>query len=286
MKTCTSCGSEVAEDALECLCGYSFAEEAEKEEELRDSAADGVAADELDDVGDEGDFSVGGDTDDGSDTDDAEGEAGGTEFPELSMEREEPTTKHCVFCGSEISAGALRCAHCAGFLPIAEGTIFKQYFFFLFASMAMAIGCMLPWERTFLKGNLTGADSIGGAFLLVLAIYGVVVSVWNIYHRKMIVWPVMLAALDGAILGIQRVVQITRGVEVVIPEGSSKFYEFQLTIKTYAQSYGPGLYLVTIFSLLVLFSVIVSVFAGAKQDARRKSEEREMRATSRKTRRS
>ena len=34
MKTCPSCGSEVAEDALECLCGYSFEEEAEREEEL------------------------------------------------------------------------------------------------------------------------------------------------------------------------------------------------------------------------------------------------------------
>ncbi len=276
MKTCPSCGSEVAEDALECLCGYSFDEEAANEDELLKPAEGAEAVDEM---ADEGDLDVGAD-----DLEDAPEEQRDA-FPELSMDREAPTTKHCVFCGSEIAAGALRCAHCAGFLPIAEGAIFKQYFFFLFASLAMAIGTMLPWERTFLKGNLTGADSIGGGFLLVFAVYGVIVSVWNIYHRKMIVWPVMLAAIDGAVLGIQRVIQIVPNVVVEIPEGSSGLYKIQLTVKTYAQSFGPGLYLVTIFSVLVLFSVVVSVFAGAKQDARRKAEEREMRAATRKSRR-
>ena len=34
-------------------------------------------------------------------------------------EGEGPTTKHCAFCGSEIHVAALRCPHCAGFLPIA-----------------------------------------------------------------------------------------------------------------------------------------------------------------------
>jgi len=279
MKTCPSCGSEVAEDALECLCGYSFDEEAANEDELLEPSEGDEIVEEMADADDEGDLDVGAD-----DLDDAPEEQKDA-FPELSMEREEPTTKHCVFCGSEIAAGALRCPHCAGFLPIAEGTIFKQYFFFLFASMAMAIGTMLPWERTFLKGNLTGTDSIGGGFLLVFAIYGIIVSVWNIYHRKMIVWPVMLAALDGAVLGIQRVIQIVPNIVVEIPEGSSGIYKIQLTVKTYAQSFGPGLYLVTIFSVLVLFSVVISVFAGAKQDARRKADEREMRAASRKSRR-
>lgn len=275
MKTCPSCGSEVAEDALECLCGYSFDEEAANEDELMEPTEGEDLVDEMEDSGDDGAADGG-----AADEDEMQRDA----FPDLSTEREVPTTKHCVFCGSEIAMGALRCAHCSAFLPIAEGTIFKQYFFFLFASLAMAIGTLLPWERTFLKGNLTGADSIGGAFLLVFAVYGMIVSVWNIYHRKMIVWPVMLAAIDGAVLGIQRIIQIVPHVVVEIPEGSSALYKIQLTVKTYAQAFGPGLYLVTIFSVLVLFSVVFSVFAGAKQDARRKAEEREMRAASRKRR--
>jgi uncharacterized protein UPF0547 len=272
MKTCPSCGSEVAEDALECLCGYSFEAEAEMDDSLIEPEdGEGVAG--------EGEEAL----------DAAAPEDEGGDF-NVSFDREVPTTKRCVFCGSEIAIQALRCAHCSAFLPIAEGAIFKQYFFFLFASLAITVGTLLPWERAFLKGNLTGADSIGGGFLLVFGIYGMIVSVWNIYHRKMIVWPVMLAALDGVVLAGQRIYQLSTLVSQRLGTEDltvySPFNRFRYIIKEYAQSYGPGLYLVAIFSVLVLFSVVMGVFAGAKQDARRKAEEREMRAASRKPRRS
>ena len=164
---------------------------------------------------------------------------------------------------------------------------YPQLFFFLFSCLAIAIGCLLPWERTYLKGNLTGADSIGGGFLLVFAIYGVISGFFNIYHRKMIVWPVILAAIDGAIIGWQRVVQILGGLnknDFITTD--DQFGKFVQTVKGYVQSMGPGLYLVTIFSTLILLSIIVSVFKGAKEDARRKTEEREARAEARKSRRS
>ena len=57
-------------------------------------------------------------------------------------------------------------------------------------------------------------------------------------------------------------------------------------MKGYIQSMGPGLYLVTIFSTLILLSIIVSVFKGAKEEGRRKAEEREARMDARKSRRS
>ena len=271
MKTCPSCGSELADDALECLCGYSYEEAADDLEDL--DASDGEDALHESEGMDE--------VDEGAD------EAGGVgRAPGLmsSFESGPPPTKPCVFCGSEIATPALRCAHCSGFLPIAEGTIFKQYFFFLFACLAMTIGALLPWERTFLKGNLTGADSIQGGFLLLFAGYGLITSFWNIYHRKMIVWPVLLAALDGAIAGWSRTIALASDVVVVIPTGSSAFYKFVVSVKTYVAAFGPGLYLVTIFSTLVLLSVVISVFQGAKQDARRKADEREMRAATRKRR--
>jgi hypothetical protein len=164
---------------------------------------------------------------------------------------------------------------------------YPQLFFFLFSSLAMAVGCLLPWERTFLKGNLTGADSIGGGFLLVFALYGVISGFFNIYHRKMIVWPVILAAVDGAIIGWQRVVQLLGDLDLTSRlEGLDGFAKIQQTVKGYAQALGPGLYLVTIFSTLVLLSIIVSVFKGAKEDSRRKAEEREARAESRRARKS
>ena len=255
MKTCPSCNSELADDAAECLCGYSYADgepaPAEPEEVMN---------------GDEPEF----------------------DESEFGMARPEsegmPATKSCVFCYSEIATPAMRCPHCAGFLPIAEGTIFKQYFFFLFSCLAIGIGCLLPWERSYQFMNLTGVESISGAFLFVFAVYGAIASVWNIYHRKMIVWPVMLAALDGAIFGISRMVKLYSDAHVTIT-ATGEFGQFVQKVRGYLQVPGPGLYLVSLFSVLVLFSVVMSVFKGAKEDARRKDMEREARASARKTRR-
>lgn len=244
MKTCSSCGAELADDARECICGWSV---------------------------DEG----------GSPTSPALSEF---ESPAFDSPPGGPADgmKPCVFCGSEIVARAMRCPRCAGFLPIAEGTIFSQYFFFLFSCLAIAIGCLLPWERDYALMNLTGADSIAGGFMLLFATYGVIASVWNIYHRKMIVWPVMLAALDGAVFGIIRVVQILKDVKS--PAAGDDFGAMVQNFRAHAQAIGPGLYLVVIFSVIVMLSIVVSVFQGAKQDAKRKEAEREARAA-RKTRR-
>ena len=164
---------------------------------------------------------------------------------------------------------------------------YPQLFFFLFASMAIAVGCLLPWERTYLKGNLTGADSIGGGFLLCFALYGMISGFFNIYHRKMIVWPVLLSAIDGCIIGWQRVVQILSKIDKnQFITTDDEFGKVVQTVKGYIQSMGPGLYLVTIFSTLILLSIIIGVFKGAKEEGRRKAEERESRVEARNSRRS
>lgn len=260
MKTCPSCGSELADDAKECLCGYSYEEGAEPESAEMEFEPEGADAD----AGDESAFAA-----------PAFGEPAGAEMP---------STKPCVFCLSEIAAPASRCPHCAGFLPIAEGTVFKQYFFFLFASLAIAIGCLLPWERTYELLNLRGVDSISGGLLFVLAVYAAISSIWNIYHRKMIVWPVLLAALDGLAFGGSRIWNVIAHAKVEI-RAASEFGQFVENVRGHAQAAGPGLYLVVGFSLLVFLSFIVSVFQGAKQDAARKQADREARAAARKSRR-
>ena len=163
---------------------------------------------------------------------------------------------------------------------------FPQLFFFLFCSLAIAVGTLLPWERTYLKGNLAGIDSIGGGLLLVLALYGIITGFFNIYHRKMIVWPILLAAVEGAIIGWQRVVQILGKIDSSqFATAEKEWQQFIQIVKGYIQSMGPGLYLVTTFSTLVLFSIILSVFKGAKEEGRRKADERGARAEARKTRR-
>jgi hypothetical protein len=268
MKTCPSCGSELADDAKECLCGYTYEDDVVESEDLAD-AAEAAEAEAEADAGLEPSF------------EEPDFDAG----PSMGAMPEEPMTKHCVFCGSEIHAYAARCPHCSGFLPIAEGTAYRQHFFFLFSCVAIFIGTLLPWERTYLKANLTGADAIGGGLLLALTAYGIIASFWNIYHRKMIVWPVLLAAVDGAVLGWQRVLQVYSDFQPALT-AEQAFGRMVQNVQQHVRALGPGLYLVTGFSTLVLLSVFVSVFKGAKQDAARKSMEREARAEARKTRRS
>jgi hypothetical protein len=197
---------------------------------------------------------------------------------------EEPLTKSCVFCGSEIGSAATRCAHCAAFLPIAEGTAYKQYFLFLFSCLALVIGCLLPWERSSAVFNLRGIDSIGGGLILVFAAYGVLASFWNIYHRKMIVWPVLIAAIEGALFGWSRVMKIIPTIKVDVT-GLTGFSKTIAKFKGNAGAFGPGLYLVVIFSTIVILAVFYSVFAGAKQDAKRKAEARAQSQATRSSRR-
>ena len=287
MKNCPSCDAELADYAAECIyCGHTFGKGDEPEDKADETeGTESPAEESTDAAADEGES---GDADASADEPEVDVPAIGEDY----LPPEMPQTKPCTFCGSEIAFQAMRCPHCAGFLPIAEGTIFGQYFFFLFASMAMVVGCLLPWERVQLTSgiglpgyDLTGAESIGGAFLLIFALYGMIASVWNIYHRKMIVWPVILAAVDGAIIGWTRVVQITKDVQIEIT-ALEEFGQVVQRVKGYIGAYGPGLYLVTIFSTLVLLSIVLSVFKGAKEDKRRKSEDREARAAARTKRRS
>src|SRR5690349_12402720 len=117
-----------------------------------------------------------------------------------------PESKECVFCGEIIAGFADRCSHCGGFLPIAEGRAFSQHFFFLVCSMAIFLGTLLPWEGAWWDSY--GFRSVHGGFLLLLSGYGMVAAFFNIFHRQMIVWPVILAAVDGTYTGWHRVAQI------------------------------------------------------------------------------
>ena len=161
---------------------------------------------------------------------------------------------------------------------------YPQHFFLLFCSLAMAIGVLLPWERTHQMFNLAGTDSIGGGFLLLFAVYGVIACLWNIHYGKMIVWPVLLGAVDGMICGWGRVLSILP-VDKLPPEHLGKFDAMRFTVIENIRAIGPGLYLVTIFSTLVMLSIVKSIFSAAKADSARKEAEREMRAADRASRR-
>ncbi len=185
--------------------------------------------------------------------------------------------KECAFCGSIIAAFADRCPHCAGFLPVVEGRAFKQHFFFLFACIAMFIGALLPWEGQWLDSY--GFRSKSGAFLLAFSAYGIVASGLNVFHRQMIVWPVMLAALDGVLFGWMRVFGILGSDAAKALKWDSKdLPAMKESLLDYMNLFGPGLYLVVIVATIFWFVLLAGIIQGGRAVEARKAAEKAARA--------
>jgi len=187
--------------------------------------------------------------------------------------------KACVFCGETISLFADRCSHCTSFLPIAEGRAYKQHYLFLFCCLAMFIGTLLPWEGMWWDSY--GFRSILGGFLLVFSGYGIVAFWFNLFHKRMIVWPAMLAALDGVYAGWHRVFQLAGTETAKAIEWGGDLAVKKKALVEFCRLFGPGLWLVVIFSTLFWIVFVFSVIQGGRAAGARKEAERAARAARR-----
>ena len=188
--------------------------------------------------------------------------------------------KECVFCGEVIAAFADRCSHCGSFLVIAEGRSFGQHYLFFVCCLALFLGTLLPWEGAWFDSQ--GYRSIHGGFLLLFSTYGMVAFFFNIFHRRMVVWPVMLGALDGAYAGWHRVLQIAdsdfaKGIAFEGDLGAKK-----QALVSWLRLFGPGLWLVVIFSSLFWIAFVVSVIRGGMAAGARTEAEKAARMAKRK----
>lgn len=188
--------------------------------------------------------------------------------------------KHCVWCGEVLPIFADRCSHCAGFLPIAEGRAFGQHFFFFVASLAIFLGTLLPWEGAWYDSY--GYRSTLGGFLLLLSGYGMVAAFFNIFHRQMIVWPVILAALEGTWLGWKRVLQLASSEAAKAIDWGGDMPQKKRALTEFCQLFGPGLWLVVTFSTIFWLVFVIAVIQGGKASAARKEAEKAARAARRK----
>jgi hypothetical protein len=171
---------------------------------------------------------------------------------------EVPRTKACAFCFAEIDAMALRCNRCAGYLPPAEGTDFKQHWTMLFSCTALFLAAMwMPIEGGLL--DLFAKDSIAGAFLAVFAGYGVLAGFANIFHRKMIMWPAFLAGLDGVYIVVSRGMQL---VQRRLPE--------EPDFREVVGLFGSAWYVIAFASLLILWTLVRGVMSGARREQERR----------------
>lgn len=188
--------------------------------------------------------------------------------------------KECILCGEGIAPFADRCAHCGGFLPIAEGRAFGQHFFFFLCSLAIFIGTLLPWEGMWWDSY--GWRGIGGGFLLVLSGYGMVAAFFNIFHRRMIVWPVILAAVEGTYLSWRRLFQLTSSEVAKAIDFSGDLGAKKRALMEWLHLFGPGLLVVLFFATVFWLVFAWSVIQGGRAAGARKEAEKASRAAKRK----
>ncbi len=205
----------------------------------------------------DGSSALGGGTGFGSDGDSSDGDSMDTLGADESLE--DPQTKLCVYCISEIDALATRCNRCSGYLPPAEGTDFKQHWTLLFCCVAILIACIwLPIEGR--RNDLYASHSIAGGFLTIFAGYGIFASWANLFHRKMIVWPALLMAFDGLFVSIRRLYQLIVNLSAL--ENATK--------EDWIRVAGPGLWVILVCSVLVFITFLRGAASGAKKDKERK----------------
>ncbi len=145
---------------------------------------------------------------------------------------------------------------------------YPQNWTLLFCCVGLFVGAVfLPIEGKVL--DLYAKDSIAGGFLTVLAAYGILACYANIYHRKMIMWPVLFAMFDGFYVAIRRLIQLIGQ----LPEAAGR--------DDYIRLAGPGLWVILFCSLMVLWTLFSGVRAGAKRDKVRKESAKAARKTGR-----
>jgi len=138
---------------------------------------------------------------------------------------------------------------------------FREHYRLLFASVALFVGTtMLPIEGRHL--DLYAKDSISGGFLAIFAAYGILAAWMNIHSRKMIVWPMFFAAVDGLYVATMRVLQLVNQAQAAAAPPKDA--------REWVNLFGPGCYVIAICSLWVLWTLFTAVMAGAKKDSARK----------------
>lgn len=136
----------------------------------------------------------------------------------------------------------------------AEDGDFSEHYRLLFASLAIFIGCtMLPIEARHL--DLYAKDGLAGGFLAIFSGYGVLAAWMNIHNRKMIMWPMLFAALDGLYLTITR--------ELALIDWAQKESIIKEPRDWVVKLGGPGLYVIFFGCLVVLWTLISGVSKGA-----------------------
>ncbi len=173
----------------------------------------------------------------------------------------------CSYCGTDIHPSSHRCVTCGGHVGLSWGTVHKELFLFLFASILIGVGCIASWAVRTPTGSteaMNGLSTIRGCVMFALALYGVTSAYFSILNRKMVVWPFLLNALIALWIGLPTVSNAIGGPAWKAWGKLAETTNSTLMDKWFGgfRAIPPGLLLLTVGGLLVAVSILKGIVAG------------------------
>ncbi|MHC5011652.1 MAG: hypothetical protein ACYTG6_12020 [Planctomycetota bacterium] len=216
-------------------------------------------------------------------------EAASAEAEEAAAAAEEALEEEVFFEGDEEGMEAVDMAailaeaqHDALRARAAWSLVHKELFILLFANCLFFAGALAAWSRAYgwmttPEAPLTGLDTIRGALIFALAIYGFWTMVFNIWHRQLVVWPFLLNALLALWVGIpgftsrigsQAWDDAIHYVDKVMPSKTMLDW-----ILTPLSTIPPGHWLLTLGGAIVLIVLLKGVLGGHSKSRSTTAEE-------------
>lgn len=159
----------------------------------------------------------------------------------------------------------------------AMSLVHKEHYSFLFANCFFLAGSLAAWTRAPFAEPVNGGtlmhglDTIRGAAIFALAIFGFIVSIQGLYTKRTVVWPFLLNAMLGLWVGLGGVVKGLGGPAWDLAyknlKDPTKFASYSKLDEALAgvSTIAPGFWMLTGASLLVLFVVVKGIVSGASK---------------------
>jgi hypothetical protein len=152
--------------------------------------------------------------------------------------------------------------------------VHKELLAMLLANCFFFAGALVAWARVHPWGGMgatpySGLETIRGAAIFGLSLFGFWIMVINVWHRQLIVWPYLLNALLALWVGIPGFTNAfgseawDRSSEWLKAQpGSHSFLEKAMTPLS---NIAPGYWLLTAGGALVLIVLVKGILGGASQ---------------------
>ena len=165
-----------------------------------------------------------------------------------------------------------------GLAVFTAGQHFPQFFVLLFMNIAFLMGAILPWNGG--ETLTTGLYTYPGAIIGFLAIGSVLASLSSIFSRRLVIWPTLLCWLVADGFVVARLLSLFREQGEVVKKVFSA--DFKEGVTELGLLIGPGFVFIALAAVAMLVFLVVSVFSGARSQAKKKEAQKQARTTTRK----